>query len=384
FRPIRSVSPPAVKVPTWPRTEIDRFILAGLEARGIRPAAPADRRTLIRRVTFDLTGLPPTPEEVEAFLADGSPDAFARVVDRLLPSPAYGERWARHWLDVVRYTDYYYPEPNAHPRASLFELFEAWRYRDWVVGAFNRDLPYDRFIVHQIAGDLLPSPDGGPFYPDGIVATGMLALSVFDNGDADKIKIVGDIVDDQIDVVGKAFLGLTLACARCHDHKFDPIPQRDYYGLAGIFHSTRILAEVGGVGDHTVALRVPLVPGPYLERRDRKLKQLAMWDALVKVLGHLRDQDAGPGRLARWSEAAQRAGRGRGLVAGCLRLLAHPGRRVAVETALARVVARCDTLRAELLPEPPRALAAQDGGTPGGMFTGIQDVPVHIRGSYTR
>jgi hypothetical protein len=352
FRPIRVASPPAVRDAAWPRTEIDHFILAALEARGMRPSPPAGRRALIRRATVDLTGLPPTPEEVDAFLDDRSPDAFARVVDRLLASPSYGERWARHWLDVVRYTDYFYPEPNAHPRSALFELFEAWRYRDWVVGAFNRDLPYDQFVVHQIAGDLLPSPDGRPVYPDGIVATGLLALSVFDNGDADKLKIVGDIVDDEIDVVGKAFLGLTLACARCHDHKFDPVPTADYYGLAGIFHSTRILSEVGGVGDHTVALRVPLVPKSYLERRERQLKQIEGLEALGKGLEKLRERGPIAVRLVAWADS---------LRAACL-----------------------GTLKSALLPEPPRALAAQDGGTPGGLFTGIQDVPVHVRGSYTR
>ncbi len=352
FRPVRAASPPAVKDAAWPRTEIDRFILAALEKRGLAPSPPADRRILIRRTTFDLTGLPPTPEEVDAFLADRSPDAFARVVDRLLASPAYGERWARHWLDVVRYTDYFYPEPNAHPRAALFELFEAWRYRDWVVASFNRDLHYDRFIEHQVAGDLLPSPDGDPVYPDGIVATGLLALSVFDNGDADKLKIVGDIVDDEIDVVGKAFLGLTLACARCHDHKFDPIPTRDYYGLAGIFHSTRILAEVGGVGDHTVALRVPLVPRPYLERREQQLKQLEGLEALGKSLEALKGRGGILARFATWAESKR--------------------------------ILLFDAIRRTLLPEPPRALAAQDGGTPGGLFPGIQDVPLHVRGSYTR
>ncbi len=259
---------------------------------------------------------------------------------------------ARHWLDVVRYTDYFYPEPHAHGRAALFELFEAWRYRDWVVGAFNRDMAYDRFIVHQVAGDLLSAPDGGRVYPDGVIATGLLALSVFDNGDSDKIKIVGDIVNDEIDVIGKAFLGLTLACARCHDHKFDPIPTRDYYGLAGIFHSTRILANVGGDGDHTVALRVPLVPKSYLEKRERQLKQLEGLEAIGKGLEKLR---------------------GRGTI------LARP-----VARAESMRVARREALKHALLPEPPLALAAQDGGTPGGLFAGIQDVPLHVRGSYTR
>jgi hypothetical protein len=381
FRPVRPPAPPAVSQEKWPRDPIDRFILAELEVRGLAPAPPADRRTLIRRATFDLTGLPPTPEQVDAFLADESPDAFARVVDRLLASPAYGERWARHWLDVVRYTDYFYPEPNAHPRAALFELFEAWRYRDWVVDAINRDMPYDQFIVHQVAGDLMPSPEGAPVYPEGRIATGLLALSVFDNGDADKKKIVADIVDDQIDTVGKAFLGLTLACARCHDHKFDPIPQRDYYGLAGIFFSTHILADVGGVGDHTVALRVPLVPPSYLEKRERQTKGLQLLDGLARSLG-------GVERLERRARPFARRARDLGVLPGPAPfvLAAIAGGEIgrAAEGARSRVIRRRDALRGELLPEPPLALAAQEGGTPGGMFTGIQDVPLHIRGSYAR
>ena len=214
--------------------------------KGSRPRLPADRRTWIRRATFDLTGLPPTPDAVDAFLADRSPEAFAKVVDRLLASPAYGERWARHWLDVARYADYYDADPKT--RTASCELTEAWRYRDWVVDAFNRDLPFDQFIIHQIAGDLLPAPDGGEVYPAGLIATTFLSNGVWDRGDADKEKIVSDMVDDQIDTVGKAFLGLTLGCARCHDHKFDPISQQDYYALAGIFYSTHILKDLGAQG----------------------------------------------------------------------------------------------------------------------------------------
>jgi hypothetical protein len=245
-------------------------------------------------------------------------------------------------------------------------------------------MPYDRFVVHQVAGDLLPDPDGGPVYSDGLVATGLLALSVFDNGDADKLKILTDIVDDEIDVVGKAFLGLTLACARCHDHKFDPIPQRDYYGLAGILHSTHILAEVGGVGDHTVALRAPLVPKSYLERRERQLNQRAGLEALAKGLGRVRELETRLERLSPWFEVMRFAGRARGPAAGILAPTAGLGWQPIAGRFQAWVHARRDTVQKELLPEPPRALAAQEGGTPGGMFTRIQDVPVHIRGSYTR
>ena len=349
--------------------------------RGIKPAAPADRRTLLRRATFDLTGLPPRPDEIDGFLADRSPDAFAKVVDRLLASPAYGERWGRHWLDVVRYTDYFYAEPHAHPRSFLFELFEAWRYRDWVVGAFNRDMPYDRFIVHQISGDLVPSPRGEPVYPDGLVATGLLALSVFDNGDGDKLKIVTDIVDDQIDVIGKAFLGLTLACARCHDHKFDPVSQLDYYGLAGIFHSTHILTDVGAPGDHTVALRALLVPKSYVERRERQVQTLRGLEVAANGLKHVgaRSSHRAARRLVGGHTARQRRPAGLGARGHHL-----PARTLVVGKHHGRVLGKRDSLRSELLPEPPRALAAQEGGTKGAMFTGIQDVPLHIRGSYTR
>ncbi len=260
FRPVRSPSPPAVSDPTWPRTEVDRFILAALEARELKPSATADRRTLIRRATFDLTGLPPTPEEVEAFLADRSPDAFARVVDRLLASPSYGERWARHWLDVVRYADA--RDLIQLPAGSDFR--EAWRYRDWVVGAFNRDMSYAEFVRYQVAGDLLPPTRPGGINPDAIVATGFLAIADFVPGDVDKDQMIADYVDDQVDVVGKAFLGLTLACARCHDHKFDPISAQDYYALAGIFFSTSLVP--GPVPGNTPLVRVPLLSADEIAR----------------------------------------------------------------------------------------------------------------------
>ena len=217
---------------------------------------PADKRTLLRRATFDLTGLPPTPEEIDAFLADESPEAFARVVDRLLASPHYGERWGRHWLDVVRYADA--RDLIQLPAASDFR--EAWRYRDWVVDAFNRDLPYADFVRFQIAGDLLPPPRPGGINKDGLVATGLLAIADFVPGDVDKDQMIADYVNDQIDVVGRAFLGLTLACARCHDHKFDPISTEDYYALAGIFFSTRLIP--GPVPGNTPLVRVPLCLRP--------------------------------------------------------------------------------------------------------------------------
>lgn len=239
FRPIREITPPAVKDGSWVQSPVDRFILARLEASELKPAQRADKLTLIRRATLDLTGLLPTGDEVRAFVADDSPNAFEKVVDRLLASPRYGERWGRHWLDVARYADstgadedYRYPH--------------AWRYRDYVINAFNRDLPFDQFIREQIAGDLLPAPQGQDTNVEGIVATGFLALGPKLVAEQDKVKMFYDIVDEQIEVTGKAFLGLTIACARCHDHKFDPISTKDYYSLASIFASTKQLSQIEG------------------------------------------------------------------------------------------------------------------------------------------
>lgn len=231
FQPVRDRQMPTVKNRQWIRSPVDCFISAKLEALGLQPAPPADKRTLLRRATFDLTGLPPTPQELDAFLADASPDAFAKVIDRLLQSPHYGERWGRHWLDVVRYA-----ETTANDANAVMPY--AYRYRDYVVDAFNRDLPYDEFIVEQLAGDLLPATTDLSRQARRIIATGFLMLGPKALAETDKEQSRLDIVDDQIDVTGRAILGLTLSCARCHDHKFDPIPTVDYYGLAGIFRST--------------------------------------------------------------------------------------------------------------------------------------------------
>jgi hypothetical protein len=236
FQPVRRPPVPKVRDAAWVRTPVDAFILAELEKRGLRPAPPADRRTLIRRATFDLTGLPPTPEEIGAFLADRSSDAYEKVVERLLASPAYGERWGRHWLDVARYADSNGLDENvAHGNA--------WRYRDWVIRCFNEDKPYDRFVTEQLAGDLLPSEDTPTRYGR-LIATGFLSLGPKVLAEVDKEKMVMDIVDEQIDTMGRAFMGLTLGCARCHDHKFDPISTEDYYALAGVFKSTKTMESL--------------------------------------------------------------------------------------------------------------------------------------------
>ncbi len=278
FQPVKPVSIPAVGDTAWPQSAIDRFILSRLEAKGLRPVDSADKRVLLRRASFDLIGLPPTPAEIDAFLADDSPQAFARVVDRLLASPRYGERWGRHWLDVVRYADV--RDLIQLPPASDFR--ESWRYRDWVVDSFNRDLPYSDFIRQQIAGDLLPPPTPGGINKDGLIATGLLAIADFVPGDVDKDLMIADYVNDEIDVVGRAFLGLTLACARCHDHKFDPISTEDYYALAGIFFSTRLIP--GPVAGNTPLIRVPLASPAELaqhaaDKRRRAELELYLRDA---------------------------------------------------------------------------------------------------------
>ena len=221
FQPVTSPKQPAVQNSKWVKTDIDRFILAKLEHNGLRPAPPADKRTLIRRATLNLLGLPPTPEEVAAFERDNSSTAFSNVVERLLASPRYGERWGRHWLDVARYSDtkgYVYAREERH-------FVHAFAYRDWVIRAFNEDLPYDRFLLLQIAADQLVPADS----PE-------LAAMGFVTGGRRFIGVTHDIIDDRIDVVTRGAMALTVQCARCHDHKFDPIPTRDYYSLYGVFH----------------------------------------------------------------------------------------------------------------------------------------------------
>ena len=230
FQPPKMDKPPAVKDTAWPRTDIDRFLLADMEARGLKPVADADKPTLIRRVSFDLTGLPPTPEECEAFISDQSADAFKKVVERLLASPRFGERWGRHWLDVARFAE-------SSGKANMLYP-SAWRYRDWVIAAFNDDKPFDAFIREQLAGDVLKATDDAQ-RASLAIATGFLALGSKTHNTQNRRQFVLDLADEQIDVTSQAFLGLTIACARCHDHKFDPISQRDYYALSGIFQSTQ-------------------------------------------------------------------------------------------------------------------------------------------------
>lgn len=244
WQPLTDPEPPAVTDESWPKDELDRFLLAGLDKIGLKPVGDADPITLLRRVTFDLTGLPPSPAVLDAFVADQTPDAVAKVVDQLIASPQFGERWGRHWLDVARYAESTGPSRNIpYPHA--------WKFRDYVIDAINADVPFNRFISEQVAGDLLAAAT--PAERDRLLtATGFLAVGVKDVNQRFKVRFVMDNVDDQIDAVSRSFLALTVSCARCHDHKFDPIPTTDYYALAGIFTSTDNAAglrnKMGGGG----------------------------------------------------------------------------------------------------------------------------------------
>jgi hypothetical protein len=286
WQPRSQPAVPAVANKKWAQSDVDRFVLAKLESKNLAPVADADRLTLIRRVTFDLTGLPPTPEEIEAFTKDKSKDAFAKVVDRLLASPAFGERWGRHWLDLARYGESSGPSRNIpYPHA--------WKYRDYVIDAVNRDVPYDRFLQEQIAGDLLPAKNSEE--RDRLAtATGFLAIGAKDVNQRFKVRFVMDNVDEQIDAVTRSTLGLTVSCARCHDHKFDPIPTTDYYAMAGIFtstdHATGVRNKMGGGGldYYDPSMLVKLSSANFTAPPEEKVKKLEAevaeakkaWDAI--------------------------------------------------------------------------------------------------------
>jgi hypothetical protein len=271
FAPVRRAALPEVGDRSWVRNGIDSFVLAKLENQGLKPAPEADKLTLIRRATFDATGLPPTPQEIRAFLADQSSDAYEKLIDRLLASPHYGERWGRHWLDVARYVQNRVTFPGV--KNTLGDS----AYRDYVVRAFNNDKPYDRFVTEQVAGDLLlPSKDSQQQF-DQAIAPAFLSIGPWFDQCTDPNRLKLEMVDDMINVTSQGFLGLTVSCARCHDHKFDPIPTSDYYALAGVFGSTKI------VGDFSQYWR---------DGRQRLLRPLAMPDQVAANDALLREVDA--------------------------------------------------------------------------------------------
>lgn len=285
WQPLVSPKVPVVKDAQWPKDDLDRFILAKLEEKILRPVTDADAVTLIRRVTFDLTGLPPTPAEIEAFRKDKSKDALEKVVDRLLASPHFGERWGRNWLDVARYGESTGPSRNIpYPHA--------WKYRDYVIDAINRDIPFDQFVREQIAGDLLPSTSTAERDRQ-LTATGFLALGVKDVNQRFKTRFIMDNVAEQVDTVTRSVLGLTVSCARCHDHKTDPIPTADYYALAGIFTSTDDCAGVrnkmggGGLDYYDSSMLVlltadiPKAPADQVAKLEAEVAETKKaWDAI--------------------------------------------------------------------------------------------------------
>ena len=274
FQPLRKPLPPVVPTGNRSGTPVDRFVLARMAGEGLQPVARAARQTLVRRVFLDVLGIPPTPHDASAFVADRSPDALPRLVDRLLASPHFGERWGRHWLDVARYADdqlrvefFYRPLPHA------------WRYRDWVVQALNEDLPYDRFVTQQLAGDLLVDSRGAPL----TVATGFLALGMIyqdDGGTPESIAVAAaETLDDRVDTVTRGLLGLTVSCARCHDHKFDPIPTEDYYSLAGVFQNARYVENT------------PLVSAEVVGRFERAQQAIAETEQALKVATEAKERE---------------------------------------------------------------------------------------------
>ncbi len=290
FLPLATGREVATPVSQSDGSPIDTLIQARLDRHGLNANGPADKYTLIRRASYDLTGLPPTPAEIAGFVDDPGEDAYSRLIDRLLASPAYGERWGRFWLDLARYADTNGADENmAHPNA--------WRYRDYVIRSFNGDKPYDRFLHEQLAGDLLPATGEPGADADRLIATGFLALGPKMLAEQDKDKMLIDIVDEQIDVVSKTFMGLTVSCARCHDHKFDPILQKDYYALGGVFMSTKTMANTNHVsrwvetvldlpGNEAIVAAyereltekkaeiTALESGPEAEKREERLKSL--------------------------------------------------------------------------------------------------------------
>lgn len=275
FQPVRKPAPPPVKDTAGVRGPVDNFILAKIEARGLKPVKPADRRTLIRRATFDLIGLPPTPQEIDNFVNDPSADAFAKIVDRLLASPHYGERWGRYWLDVARYSDYQLTAEGDGP------LPKAFQYRDWVVRAFNEDMPFDQFVKAQIAGDQMAAADRAK-YAGGL---GFYSLSP-----------KPEFRDERVDATTRGFLGLTVACAQCHDHKYDPIPTRDFYSILGIFESTEFD-------------KFPLAPADVVAKYEKHKKVLDDEEAVLKkFLDNQRGQlfDIFAERSATYMQAAWR------------------------------------------------------------------------------
>ncbi len=251
FQPVKSPSLPESADKTWAWSDMDRFVRAAQEAKDLKPVADADRMTLVRRIYFDLTGLPPTPQQTSAFIKDPDTNVLEKTVDKLLKSPQFGERWGRHWMDIARYGESTGKERN-------YPYPEAWRYRDYVIAAFNKDKPYNQFVAEQIAGDLLPVKSSAE-RNEHVIATAFLALGTKSVAEKNRSLFTNDLIDEQIDVVTRGFMGLTVSCARCHDHKFDPVAMKDYYAMAGIFRSTETCYGINGGKVKSPSNLLPLI-----------------------------------------------------------------------------------------------------------------------------
>jgi hypothetical protein len=367
FKPVTKPAPPAVKGESRVKNEIDRFVLAKLEANGMTANETADKRTLIRRAYYDLLGLPPTPEQVNAFLADNSPTAFEKVVDALLASPRYGERWGRHWLDVARYSDTK-GQFERRRESSIYPY--AWTYRDYVIKAFNDDLPYDQFIREQLAADRLANGKNSP----SLAALGFLTLGDRFNGN------MSDIINDRIDVTAKAFLGLTVTCARCHDHKFDPIPTADYYSFYGIFASSLEPAAKPVIGPTNSAYAAYEVKRREMDERIKNMREQNMRDVfgdyrrqgahylIATVMGqsegpaYLKKIGANPALFQNWVQATRGGGRQTVAIFGVWNVMSRiPTARFAVQGPRA-LDNQYQKERAAVL--SPVVLKAFDGVTP--------------------
>jgi hypothetical protein len=370
YQRVGNPTPPAVRGAGWVRNEVDAFILARLEQEGIAPAPEADRRTLLRRAHLALIGVPPTADELDRFERDRTPDAYERRIDALLASPMYGQRWGRHWLDVARYADSNGVDEN-------IAYANAFRYRDYVIDAFNRDLSFDQFIVEQLAGDLLPEPPNPTSEDDArtrgrIAALGFLALGPKMLAEPDKEKERVDVIDEQIDVVTKAFLGQTIACARCHDHKFDPVSQEDYFAISGVLRSVTTFDNIATVG--RVAQR-PMATAA-------EVRRVEAWRATARELDDARDAARASLEARRRAQARER------LVAALLdrrpdameRLLVDGARAARGDSperaAMTAAQAARDTHERAKPAELPRALVVKE--------TKVDETPLHDRGDHTQ
>jgi len=395
FQPLQTSPPPEVQDAAWVRDDLDHYVLAQLEQAGRRPSAEADRSALLRRTTFALTGLAPTLEEIADFVADDQSDAFERVVDRLLQSPEFGVHWGRHWLDGVCYAD---------------NIDKSGEYRRWVVRAFNDDLPYDQFVKLQLAGDLLPADEGVPADRvhesgaslDGITATGMLSMAVWEQVGRD--LAVAEIVDSQIDLVGRQLLGLTLSCARCHDHKFDPISARDYYSLAGILFSSHIATGKLIADDRlgTDLVEVPLLSAQQAAANRQLDAQIAEAEEKVASI---------TGKIPKAVKLAELTTKLPDLEAQLAKATTSANQKT-LQDQIAQAKAEHEKLTAdqkssgwEINPpelqeinaiqaqitdvkkqkyNPPLAVAIREGGVPGSNRAGIGDAPIYLRGEFSR